>query len=773
MAAMWALRFAITLLAATLVSAPAFAQIPAEPSAGETWLAVSINEQPAGDVALFIRQPNGHLLTTAEKLKGWRLRVPAEPALTRNGEQYFELDALPGISYRIDDDEQLLKIDAPANLFDRVRLGASRAEYERAAPPPPGGFLNYDVVGTRTEGRSALNGLVEASVFGSAGAGVMRYLARHADGRTDNVRLESTWTHDQPEAISSFRVGDSITGASRWWGGAVRFGGVQWASNYTTRPGLVTLPLPSVLGESAVPTTFDLYVNDALRTRNTVPGGPFSVENIPVVTGEGQIRLVMRDALGREQVITEPYYASPRLLRAGLHDYSIDVGSIRENYAIASNDYGQPLIVGTDRFGVTDTLTTEVHGEILREQQTVGVSGALLLSSFGVLSVSAAGSRATPGNGHLVGLGFERSAQQFGFGATAELSSDAFVHVGMQAGEAAPRLKSQLYATAALGHFGSLGLSRTQQDFYDGSKIEILSARDSVNIGNAGYLSLTFLRVRAATSDTVIALSFTRSLSPRTSASASATSMAQGTDTQLQIQKNLPSGRGVGYRLATSAGIATSFDSTLSLRNDVGTYELEVQRQAGQNLTLASMSGGFAALDGHLFAGQRIESSFAVAHVGEEPGVRVYRENQLIGRTDERGYLLLPGLRAYDANLIRIEQADLPLDVPIDSMEVDAVPRFRSGMLLDFRVERPHGALLEIVLENGQPLPAGALVSTAAKPEQFPSGLRGEVYVTGLESDNQIHAEWNGHRCEFALPYSQTDDPLPRLGPFVCKDAAR
>jgi outer membrane usher protein len=553
----------------------------------------------------------------------------------------------------------------------------------------------------------------------------------------------------------------------------VRFGGVQWASNYSTRPGLVTLPLPSVLGESAVPSTFDLYVNDALRTHNSVPGGPFSVENIPVVTGEGQIRLVMRDALGREQTIVEPYYASPRLLRAGLHDYSIDAGLIRENYGISSNDYGKALVVATDRVGLTDTLTSEVHGELLREQQTVGLGGALLLSSFGVMSASAAGSHSRQGTGHLVGLGFERSAQRLGFGATAELSSSAFTRLGVQPDEAAPRLKSQLYATAALGRFGSLGISRTQQDFYDGSKIEILSARDSVNVGNVGYLSLTLLRVRAATSDTVVALSFTRSLNPRTSASAAATSTAQGTDTQLQIQKNLPSGRGIGYRVGASAGIATAFDSTLSLRNDVGTYELEVDRHEGRSLTLASMSGGIAALDGHLFAGQRIESSFAVAHVGEEPGVRIYRENQLIGRTDERGYLLLPGLRPYDANLIRIEQADLPLDVPIDSMEVDAVPRFRSGMLLDFHVERPRGALLEIVRENGEPLPAGALVRTAAHPEQFPSGLRGEVYVTGLESNNQIRAEWNGQHCEFTMSYSQTNDPLPRLGPFVCKNTAQ
>src|SRR4051794_32444600 len=109
-------RLAITFLACAVVNAPAFAQTPAattptattpgaisgEPASGETWLAVSVNQQPAGDVALFIRQPNGHLLATAEKLKSWRLRVPAKPALTQNGDQYFALDSLPGLTYRID-----------------------------------------------------------------------------------------------------------------------------------------------------------------------------------------------------------------------------------------------------------------------------------------------------------------------------------------------------------------------------------------------------------------------------------------------------------------------------------------------------------------------------------------------------------------------------------------------------------------------------------------------------------------------------------------------
>ena len=58
--------------------------------------------------------------------------------------------------------------------------------------------------------------------------------------------------------------------------------------------------------------------------------------------------------------------------------------------------------------------------------------------------------------------------------------------------------------------------------------------------------------------------------------------------------------------------------------------------------------------------------------------------------------------------LVRIEQADLPFDAQIDAVQLDAVPYFRSGLLLRFPVKRSRGALLTVVLENGEPLPAGA-----------------------------------------------------------------
>jgi outer membrane usher protein len=562
---MWSRLAVVAIVCATMSTRSMATPAAPDSSAEETWLEVSLNGQKSEEVALFLREPDGRLLAPETQMSNWRLRPPARDAVAYRGEQYIPLDTLAGLSYHVDDDRQIVTIDAQASLFDPVILDGTKSKYVPAPPPPWGGFLNYDFVVANDNGITTSSGVFEASLFGPAGAGVASLLERHQNQQTQSIRLDTTWTTDYPADTRSLRLGDSITGASAWWGGALRFGGIQWSSNFATRPGLITMPLPSIAGEAAVPSTLDVYVNDALRSRNDVPGGIFRIDDVPVITGEGDIRLVVRDLLGRERVISESYYASPSLLRAGLQNYSFEAGAIREDYGVTSNSYGRPLVVGTDRWGVTDWLTAEVHSEILRDQQTVGVAGALLLSNFGVLSASAAGSHSEQGQGQLVNLGIQRAARWLSFGANVEYASRDFTRLGLLQSEAIPRLKSQVFAVAGLGRAGSLSISQTREDYRDGHAIRILSARDSVNIGGLGYLTLSVLRTLANTRDTMVALSLTHSINARTIASATTTSDAGGTGTELDLQQSLPAGRGIGYRVIADTGETRAADATLDL----------------------------------------------------------------------------------------------------------------------------------------------------------------------------------------------------------------
>jgi outer membrane usher protein len=748
-------------------------------AAEELWLAVAVNGQLTGTTALVRYDHAGNLWVSEEDLKSWRLTIPSEADTSLPGTTLYPLSAYPGLTFRVDEGAQTLAVDAPARLFDSVQLAGRESGYQAAPPAPPGGFFNYDIVGTHDDNGSGASALLEAGTFGRFGTAVTRFVERQipapaANGATapaGSVRLESTWTLDRPHSLTSLRVGDSITGASRWWGGAVRFGGLQWGTNFATQPGLVTMPLPSIGGESALPSTLELYVNNALRVRQNLPEGPFTVRDVPIVSGEGQIRVVVRDLLGREQVISQSYYSSPRLLRAGLHDYSIEAGAVRENFGLASNDYGRPLITGTERYGLSDRITGEIHAELLEDQQTAGVAGGWLLQNLGVISAAIAGSHSEMGTGELVSLGFERSAARFSVGANAEFASAEFMRVGLMEGERVPRLKTQLFANLALGKLGSLSLLSARQQFRTGETTQLTSLRHSVDVRGLGYLNLTALRASGSDHDTFIGISLSRSLGNRRGASVSVTSERSGISAFAQMQQGLPAGTGLGYRVRALSGSSNGAEGEVSYQNDVGTYSLGARQIGDFTEGTASLSGGVAVMGAGFFASRRIDSSFAIAHV-DQADVRVYRDNQLVGRTNEDGYVILPGLRAYEDNCISIEQADLPLDVAVASLDMKAVPAFRSGMLLDFPIERSRGALLTVMLENGEPLPSLAVVTVEGQTDSFPAGLRGEVYISRLADKNRLRATWPGGTCEFDAAYTPSADPLPRLGPFECRASA-
>jgi len=101
------------------------------------------------------------------------------------------------------------------------------------------------------------------------------------------------------------------------------------------------------------------------------------------------------------------------------------------------------------------------------------------------------------------------------------------------------------------------------------------------------------------------------------------------------------------------------------------------------------------------------------------------------------------------------------------------VPFFRSGLLIDFPVRRSHGGTLHIRLDDGGPMPSGAIVRVAGRDEEFPVALNGEAYLTGLEDHNHLRETWKGRSCELDVDFPRTSDPLPALGTFVCHGVQR
>jgi len=738
-------------------------------AADEVLLDVFINQQRKDTVVLL--RSDGRLFAGAEDLRRWRVRLPETDPITLYGDDFYALDALAGLTYRLDEVTQTLAMQVPAGLFDATRLMGKETRFSAPTPASLGGFLNYDVTANHAQGLTDTNGVLELGGFGSLGTAETRILALDLGGQASAIRLDTTWTRDQPMQLASLRFGDAISGTSSW-GGAVRFGGVQWATNFSVQPGFVTFPLPGISGEAALPSTVDLYVDSALRMTRKVPSGPFSIENLPVPSGRGDARLVMRDILGREQIITQPFDTNSQLLKQGLHDYSYEVGFVRRNFGIDSNNYGRILAVGTHRLGLTEQFTGEVHGEFLGNQQTVGLGGVLMLPAVGVLSGSVAASHSDKGVGGLLGLGFRRQSRSFSFGVNTQIASQRFVKLGIQPEELAPRQISQAFVSLATTDYGAFSARYTQQAFHDQEDKTIVSGSYAREIGSLGNLSMSVMRFLSGGAEAVFSLNFSIRLGNRTNANISTSAKPGREQAQLQLGRSVPAGSGVGYRLIAGAGDSDVRTAELNIKSQVGSYTLGASQASDQTAFRGSANGGVAFLGGNTFLSRSITDSFAVVQVPGYSGVGVYVDNQLVARTDANGSALLPMLRPYQKNTVRIEQADLPFDAKIDAVQLDAVPYLRSGLLLKFPVKRSHGALLTIVLENGEPLPAGAQVQiigdNVEQNEVFPTGLRGEVYLTGLAASNQLRVTLLEQSCEFMLPFPESTDPLPHLGTYIC-----
>ena len=759
----------LLLLSMLLLTPSASLAEDASLTAEEVFLDVFINEQHKGTVVLL--RSEDRLFVGAQDLRLWRLGLPNTNPLTFYGEEFYALDALLGLTYKLDESTQMLTVQVPPGLFDATFLNGKKIDFSAPSLQSLGGFLNYDVLASHKLGRTMTNGLLELGRFGTWGTAQTRILALDLNKQASAIRLDSTWTRDKPMELASLRYGDAISSRSSW-GGAVRFGGVQWTTNFSTQPGFVTFPLPGISGEAALPSTVDLYVNNALRMRRQVPSGPFSIQDLPVTNGQGDARLVVRDILGREQVITQPFFTDSRLLKQGLQEYSYELGFVRRNFGIDSNNYGRPLAVGTYRQGITKKFTGEIHGEVLGNQQAVGLGGVLLLQDAGVFSSSFAMSNSGKGVGGLLGLGFSRQSGNFGFGVNTQLASQRFAKLGLQPEELAPRHISQIFANLATTALGSFAANYTEQAFRDREENEIVSGSYVREVGSLGNLSVSVSRSLSGDSKMIFGLNFSMMLGKSNTANISTSAKPGNQQATLQLSRSRPAGNGIGYRLVAELGDSDRREAEVSLQNGVGNYTLAAAQSQGQTAFRGSASGGVAFLGGSTFLSRRINNSFAVVQVPGYSGVGIYSDNQLVASTDANGNALLPGLRPYQKNSVRIEQADIPFDTRVDVLQLDAVPYFRSGLLLKFPVKRSRGALLSVVLENGEPLPAGAQVQilgdNIVENEVFPTGFRGEVYLTGLAVSNRLRVTLKEQSCEFALPFPETTDPLPHLGTYTC-----
>ncbi len=740
----------------------------------ERLLQIDIDRQQINQTVLVLEDKAGALYLWSHDLKRWRFRTPdTRSAMQYHGETYFPLGAISYLDHQYDRKKLTLYIKVKPDAYTVTTRSTQSEELPDALKPSPGGFLNYDLFVAQTQAASQRSGLFELGFFNHYGVGLGNVLVSQSDDIRQVTRLDTNWTRDDPERRQTLHLGDAIS-APGMWGRSVRFGGIQFGTNFNTQPGLITAPPQSVQGLAALPSSVDVFVNNALVSSQSVPPGPFAISHLPIITGAGEVELVVRDLLGREQRILQSFYGSQTLLQEGLESYSGELGFARKNFGIHSNDYGGWMSSATYRRGLSEHYTGELHAEAMRNQATIGAGGDYLIPQFGTINIYAASSQSESKRGGMVLLGIDRLAQPWSMGARSQWSSREFTQVGLETNVSAPTQVSSLNLSYASHRGGTLGFALLGQHYPSQPDTRIATFSYSVSLNQFATFSISALRYLAGETSTTIFAMLNMTLDQSTSLSVSSQSLTGGGDTggtgtelTSTLQRNLPPGEGYGYRLqARSAGAQ---EASATLQSNIGSYTMEAARNQGTTATRLNVSGGIALLGNEAYLSRRIEQSFAVVHVSDYPDVRIFADNQPAGLTNRSGSALIPRLRAYDSNIISIDQRDLPLDAEIGALKIEAIPYFRSGLAVTFPIRRIHGATFRIQLENGTPLPLSALVQDVSNSETYRVGNGGAVYVPDIGGSTKLSAIWDNRRCDLEIQFSPSADPLPDLGIFVCK----
>jgi outer membrane usher protein len=667
-----------------------------------------------------------------------------------------------------DDKTLTLTLRLPPSSFERTAVQTARAS---TLPPASdrGAFLDYDVLYLTGDGvRERLDALMEVGAFDRFGVLVSDFRLGDLTEDAEVVRLDSSFTKDFPDRRSSFRVGDTI-GVGGVLGRPVRFGGLQYASKFATDPAFITFPLPSIGGLAEQPSVAEVFLNNTLRVSEEVPPGPFEIDSLPVITGAGEVQLRVVDLLGREQLLTQSYYVSPRLLRAGLTEYAYELGFEREEFNRDSFDYGRPLLVGNQSYGVTDEVTAEGRLEASDDRQALGAGASALLGIYGLVSGGVIGSHdEDAGEGYQAFADYEYRAQTFNLGLRTQYASSDFRQIGLEV-EPAERV-DQLSFGFGLGDYGRIGTFLVNTEARSGFDQRTLVGNYSIPLG-PGSLLVNALQTIKPEEEFVLTAAYSLPLGPIRSIAATGTLRDGASNARLDYRRSRgASDLGPSYRLATEIGEAERrFDGTLRYDAALASAQLDAVHIEGETTARANLSGSVGLIDGRPALSRRLGRAFGMVALPGHPDVKVYLENREVGSTDEDGYLFLPSLNPYQANRVRIDPEDLPLDTEIETEELVAVPYDRSGIKVAFNLQTQHSALVTLLDAAGEPLPAGLDMTNGAGTIEARVADRGLAYVKGTDPGPAELSSKPGlppFRCRLpVLP----DEPLASLGTVRCR----
>lgn len=745
-------------------------------------LRIVLNQEEKGEFFVNVTDDGDFLVQIEDLRKMGFSEIPGK-VLVLEREEFVSLKSMEGVKTVFDEKKLALELTADPHLLGKkVFMLRYPRQPKVYYPKDTGGFLNYNLTYFAKDSFDYDSTLLTNQLGFRVGDLLLlsdsSYTQRKGEG-AQFVRLMSNLTYDRREDLKRFVVGDFFASSGEL-GSTINMGGISFSKQYKIAPYFITYPEVSFSGLASLPSEVEVYRDGVLIRKERISPGEFELRDIPTYVGSGLVEVVLRDPFGREQRIKLPYYFSDTLLKKGLHEYSYNLGFSREDFGTVSNHYKDFLFSGFHRYGMNDSLTAGIRAEASRRVLNLGLSSTCSIPwRLGVINGSVAWSDSKRGKNGIGGslsylyLGRDLSFNFLLRGFTRDYSN-------ISQGASPERIKYE--ASAGAGYFssvlGSLSLGFAATEKYIGSDTKSLLASYSRRITDRSNVIASFKRdVKNHISEFNISINYY--FKHGITASSSYQRMDGSSRERIQILKNLPLGEGFGGRASFEANQTESknfnaYDLQLQYNAKYGQYRGEfISTDHAETYSLTT-AGGLTFVEDSVNFTRPVQDSFALVKVGDLKGVRVYLNNQEIGRTGGEGKILIPNLGSYYENQISINDKDIPMEYKISEVLTYVSPPLRSGSYIEFGAIKIQGffGMLKIKREEDiRPVEYIEFKLLADGKELFsPTGKGGEFYLENIKP-GKYRGEFKhlDKTYFFDIVIPKSEDILVDLGEIICE----
>ncbi|MDC9818650.1 fimbria/pilus outer membrane usher protein [Pectobacterium polonicum] len=768
----------LTLFYSEVILAEEYTDLPAPPGTMPSltesvyYLTLSVNGQ-SDNAVVPVTYRAGNYYVDATTLRSNHVRLPDQSTRLVN------VSTLPEVTTDYDQAIQQLRLTVPTLWLPEQSIDGGGQDMARfPARSSPGLLLNYNLYYTSPHsGSDSLSSWMEQRFFSPYGTlsntGIYYFPSGNNASQQDGYRrFDTYWRYNDNERMITYQIGDLISN-SLTWSNSARMGGLRVARNFGLRPDIVTYPMLQYTGTAAVPSTLDLFINGYKANSTNLNAGPFTLTNTPYLNGAGEATVITTDAQGRQVSTTLPFYVSNTLLREGFSDFDLSIGALRQDYGIKNNAYtNEPAISGIYRYGLTNKLTVSAHGEALQDLYLLGAGADFTLGRWGTLSSSYSQSeKETTGHQYTTGYSYYSSA--FGLSVQHAKRSEAYrdLTVALTEGYLSREsyqatLSSQIFGAGN----GSFGVGYFDIRTYDSTRTRLLNLSFSRQVWQDSSI---YLAVNKSLDESGYSaqLQFVMPLGKNGSINAGVQRDNNGDySPRVGINRTAPTEGGFGWNAAYGAGRNPYHQGALNWRGPYAMMAGGTYGNEGNTTQWGELSGSLIYMNGGLFPSNRINDAFIVVDTEGYPNVPVKYENQLVGKTNKRGHLLVPWVVSNYPAKLEIDTLQLPANVTTPQVESRVSVKEGSGIVVKFPVHAVRSANIMLRNTDGNPLTIGTWITDEASGNTTISGYDGLAYFANLGTSTRLRfKQEDGRLCRvaFSLPESQT--MMATIGPLTCQ----